>query len=71
MNKTKQKLRRERVITYAEDLKCRQYRVGTKEVCGQPVEYYEIGIGDVCGEHKRTEKAIRYAKKPKAQEVAA
>jgi hypothetical protein len=68
----KKKERKKLPLTYAEDLglKCKQFKSGTKEVCGRPAEYFEIGIGDVCPEHRRTEKAIRYTRKPKAQAAA-
>lgn len=69
----KPKKKRERKLTYAEDLGliCRQYKAGSKDPCGRLAEFFEPGIGDVCSEHKRSEKAIRYSRKPKVQEVAA
>lgn len=60
-------------LTYAKDLglKCKSYRAGTKEACGKPAEYFEPGLGDVCADHKRSERAIRYARRPKADSQAA
>jgi len=58
-------------LTYIENLniRCKQLNSKTKQACNRPVEYHEPGIGDVCSDHRRTARAIRYARKP--QGVAA
>lgn len=71
-NPNRKKIDREKLPqTFIEDLglKCKQLDSTTKQVCNRPVEFYEPGMGDVCSDHRRTARAIRYARKP--QGVAA
>ena len=59
---------------YAEEvgLRCRQYKRGTREECGKQAEYFDpTAGGEVCGEHRRSERAIRYATRPVEAKAAA
>lgn len=67
-SKRKKKERGRLPLTYIEDLniRCKQLDSKTKQVCNRPVEYYEAPMGDVCSDHRRTARAIRYARKPQS-----
>jgi hypothetical protein len=62
MRKPKPALQRSSPVLASEiDLRCKQFKPGTREVCGAPATGYVAPVGDSCDRCARGRRMIRYA----------